>query len=362
MSKLAKHALITAACGAALIAVAAAQAQSGAAPAMQSANALAFAPNGVLLVGDSLGGALFSVETGDNARTGPGKTELNDVGGKIAALLGTTADQVTVNDMAVNPISGNIYLAVSRGSGPTASPVLLKVARDGALSEVNLKTAKVTRVSLVDKPAETATAAQKMQTVTDLGFVDGKVIVAGLSNEEFSSSMRAVPYPLSAASKGAGIEIYHTAHARFETASPIRTFMTYDLNGKPHVLAAYTCTPLVRIPVADLQPGSKVKGVTIAELGNRNQPLDMISYKRAGKDYILMSNSARGVMKMTATGLEGYAALTTPVADKAGVPYETIASLTGVRQLDKLNDDAAIVLVADAAANNALSLRTVAMP
>jgi peptide-methionine (R)-S-oxide reductase len=30
-------------------------------------------------------------------------------------------------------------------------------------------------------------------------------------------------------------------------------------------MAAYTCTPLVKIPVADLKAGAKVKGTTIAE-------------------------------------------------------------------------------------------------
>jgi hypothetical protein len=201
-----------------------------------------------------------------------------------------------------------------------------------------------------------------MQTITDLGYVDGKVLIAGLSNEEFASSLRAAPYPFTSASKGAGIEIWHTSHNRFETASPIRTFMTYTSAGKANVLAAYTCTPLVRIPVADLQPGSKVKGVTIAELGAGNQPLDMVTYRKDGRDYILMSNSNRGVMKIPAVGLDVYQPLTARVPDKAGIPYETVTALTGVRQLDKVDDASAVVLVADAAPGSAMSLRTVAMP
>ncbi len=56
---------------------------------------------------------------------------------------------------------------------------------------------------------------------------------------------------------------------------------------QPHVLAAYTCTPLVKFPLSDLKPGEKVKGTTIAELGNRNRPLDMIVYQKDGKDYVL---------------------------------------------------------------------------
>jgi len=47
---------------------------------------------------------------------------------------------------------------------------------------------------------------------------------------------------------------------------------------------AYTCTPLVQFAIPDLKPGAKVKGKTIAELGNRNRPLDMIDYQKDGKD------------------------------------------------------------------------------
>ena len=45
---------------------------------------------------------------------------VKDVSGKIAAMLGTNARQLAINDLAVNPRSGNVYLAVSRGRGPDA--------------------------------------------------------------------------------------------------------------------------------------------------------------------------------------------------------------------------------------------------
>ena len=54
----------------------------------------------------------------------------------------------------------------------------------------------------------------------------------------------------------------------------------------------------MKFPVAELKPGSKVKGTTIAELGNHNRPLDMVVYNKDGKDWILMSNSARGLIKV----------------------------------------------------------------
>jgi hypothetical protein len=329
---------------------------------LQSAGALAFAPNGVLLIGDTAGGQIVAVETGDTAKAGAGKVEIADLSAKIAALLGTTADQVSVNDVAVNPASGSVYMSVSRGLGPEAKPVVLKADRAGALTEVKVDALKRTAVALSDAPAPDATS--RAQAITDLGYVNGQVLVAGLSNEEFASSMRTFAYPFSASAKGASIEMYHGAHGRFETAAPVRTFMTYDIGGKPNVLAAYTCTPLVKIPVEEFKPGAKIKATTIAELGNRNRPIDMIAYKKGGKDFILMANSARGMMKIDAKEIDKHAAMTkieSRIADKAGVPYETLAEYNNsVVQLDKVDDTSAVILVADA--DKKTSLKTIALP
>src|SRR5262249_2202332 len=135
---------------------------------------------------------------------------------------------------------------------------------------------------------------QRSQAITDLAYVDGRLFLAGLSNEEFSSRLLAIPFPFSGPPDGAAGEIYPASPGRFETKSPVRTFVSYKINNEPYLLAAYTCTPLVKVPVADLKAGAHVKGTTIAELGNRNRPLDMIVYQKGGKDFILMANSDRG--------------------------------------------------------------------
>ena len=72
----------------------------------------------------------------------------------------------------------------------------------------------------------------------------------------------------------------------------MRTFVPYTLGGQQYVLAAYTCTPLVKIPMSDLKPGAQVKGVTIADLGSGNQPLDMVPYRKDGHEYILIANTS----------------------------------------------------------------------
>ncbi len=159
--------------------------------------------------------------------------------------------------------------------------------------------------------------------------MNGNLIVAGLSNEEWSSALRSIPYPFKEADKGATLQIWHSSHGRFETAAPVRTFVPYTISGQQYILAAYTCTPLVKIPVSELKPGAKVKGVAIADLGAGNQPLDMVPYKKDGHDYILIANSSCGVMKLKADNLESYQAIDSPtVTDVAGVPFDTMPAIS----------------------------------
>ncbi len=92
----------------------------------------------------------------------------------------------------------------------------------------------------------------------------------------------------------------------------MRTFVPYTISGQQYILAAYTCTPLVKIPVSDLKPGAQVKGAEIADLGAGNQPLDMVPYKKDGHDYILIANTSFGVVKLKADNLETYPAIDSP--------------------------------------------------
>ena len=144
-------------------------------------------------------------------------------------------------------------------------------------------------------------------------------------------------------------------------ARPVRTFVPYTIDGQPHLLAAYTCTPLVRFPIAELKPGSHVKGVTIAELGNRNRPLDMIAYTSEGRPFLLMANSSRGVMKIPATEVGSAEGIVQPVkTESEGIGYETIDGLTGVLHLDKLGESHAVLLSQDD--QGRMSLRTIDLP
>ncbi|MGD9720728.1 MAG: hypothetical protein AB7O59_13645 [Pirellulales bacterium] len=329
-------------------------------PELKSAGPATFAPQGILLVGDTAGATIYAIATDDKSAGSPGQPlAIDKIDEKIAGLLGTSPKEILINDVAVNPESGSVFLTVSRGKGPDAKPVIVRVDSSGKLGEFSLADVMFSSAPI---PSAPESGRQRQEVTTDLQFTGGQVIVAGLSNEEFASQLRVIPFPFQKVDGGASVEIWHAAHGQFETRSPVRTFAVFDVGGQPNVLAAYTCTPLVKFPLSDLKPGSKVKGTTIAELGNRNRPLDMIVYEKDGKDYLLMANSARGVMKVDVNKIDETQGVTDHVkgGGTAGLSYDTIKDLKGVMQLDKLDKGHALLLVQSD--SGSLDLKTVQLP
>jgi len=333
-------------------------------PDLKSAGPMAFGPGGILFVGDTTGAAVFALQTTDAAGDAA-KVKLNvrGIDKKIAALLGTTADGIRINDLAVNPTNGTAYLTVSRGRGPKALPVIVRVGTDGKLSEFSLKKVKFAKTTLENapRPGGTGRRNRRVLSITDLAYINGRLIVAGLSNEEFASKLRVIAFPFAEGGKGASVEIFHGAHGRLETRSPVRTFVPFTIDGKPHVLAAYQCTPLVKFPLSQLKPGGKIRGTTVAELGNGNRPLDMIVYKKNGKNFLLLSNSRRGVMKINTEKIGSIEGISdkVPRGKTAGLTYKTIKGLTGVVQLDRLNAGHALLLVKT---SGGFDLKTIELP
>jgi hypothetical protein len=329
---------------------------------LKSADALTFGPDGVLFVGDSIGGAIVAVDTNDKV---PMKTAAINVQGldqKIAGLVGVMPDQILINDVAVNPISKNVYVSAARGRGPDALPLIVKVEPSGKVTPLSLDNIPHASVALVDAPANDPTSRQnpRTTTITDMEFINGNLLVTGMSNEEWNSALRSIPYPFNSAAKGTQLQIWHASHGRFETQAPVRTFVPYTLGGEPYVLAAYTCTPLVKIPMSALKPGARVKGVTIADLGSGNQPLDMVPYKKDGHEFILIANTTFGVVKLHADTLATDKPIDSPtVVDVAGAPYDKISTLTNVRHLAQVDEGHALVVSATAGTTN---LQTIALP
>jgi hypothetical protein len=328
-------------------------------PSLTSIGSLSFGADGTLFAADPMAATIYAISLGKTA-TVAGTKDVAALDQKLAALAGTDVAGIAIKDIAVDPTSQNTYVSLMRGTGATAQPALARVDGNGAVNLVALDALTFTSVTLPNPPAAQATGRNgRSQSITRMSLVDGKLYVTGLSNEEFSSKFWAIPYPFAKADQGTSVEIWHTSHARFETNAPILTFVASKANGQTNFIAGYTCTPLVRFPVGDLKPGAKVMGTTIAELGAGNQPIDMVLYKKDGREFVLMANTRHGVLKIATDGFGTAPALKEPVPGTAGVPAEKVTSVTNVMQLDLLNGSHSVMLMKTDAG---MALRAVVLP
>ena len=177
---------------------------------MQSAGALAFDNGNVLFVGDGKDGVVHAFDFGKSgfedqtgydlgrAQTFEGRTIFNGLDKEIAALLGVAAEDIIINDMVVHKPSKQIILSVHRGLGPDAEPVLIKI-NNGAVELLNFDKAAHTSMSVGPVLAEaTLEFGQPLNSlaITDIDYYNGEIFVAGISNEEFSSKLRRMAYPI----------------------------------------------------------------------------------------------------------------------------------------------------------------------
>ena len=310
-------------------------------PEIASINQIGFGPEGILFLGDSKNAAIYALDTKD-MKESAANVELNieDFDNKVAAALGTTEENIDITDMAVNPISKTIYFSVQVTDG---TPVLLKLKGE-EFENVSLKEVSYSKIDLKDPVSAEAKdrweRPLRTWAISDLQFHKGKVLVSGLSNKEFGSTFRSIPFPFSDTQDYASLEIWHAAHGEFETHAPIKTFDVVQLDQVDYLMASYTCTPLVLFPLDELKDGKHTKGRTVAELGAGNSPLDMISYKKEGSTYFLMSNSNRPVMRIKYDDIANFKeSMTEPVpvfAETAGVAYDNLP-FPYVLQMDNLD-------------------------
>jgi hypothetical protein len=355
-------------------------------PEIASVGPITFGPDGVLFVADNVRATVLAIDVADDGdTTEPDAFELDDLDTKLAAYLGCDADDVAVRDLAVHPATHNVYLSVMRGRGNEATPVILRIDhRSGDLAEVALSNVAFASVDITDAidPDDERTDVQfadppegeeveirghtlrfarppaRSATVTDMAYVDGELVVAGMSNEEFSSTLRRIPFPFTGAVADTSLEIFHVSHGKWETAAPIRTFIPYD--GGASVLASYTCTPLVHFPLANITPGTKATGRTVAELGAMNQPLDMVAFTQQGAEYLLVAHSTHPLMKIACADIDAQDGLTDP-QEPRGVPRETL-DVPGVKRLANLNGEYVLALQRDADGSRHLrSLKTASL-
>ena len=327
---------------------------------LQSVSALAIGPNGMLYAADPQAATIYALDLSKLAGATPGTKDVANIDQQIASVLGTAASELTISDLKVDPKSHNSFVAVTRGQGPNAQAVLMRVDGAGKVDVVSLDNVAFSSLALPNAPDLSPNGrGNRSQSITNLQYLNGRIYIAGLSNEEFASKLWAVGYPFKDADRGTSVEIFHGSHGRLETRSPVYTFLPMTVNGEQDLIAAYLCTPLVRFAVSSLSAGQKVRGTTIAELGAGNRPIDMIKYSKDGNEYLLMSNTSRGVMKIPTKEFGTDKAITTPIEGTAGIGYETIASLTGVQQLDLLDATHAVIVAKTSSGTN---LQAVALP
>ena len=339
------------------------------AAALRSAGAMTFGPDGTLYVADSRGATLWALDVqdaGSNAFKVGDKWGENvlmaDVDARIAKALGTSRENVRIKDMATHPKSRAVYVTVHRAGEEGAAPALVRIRGADQLEVLDLGDIRHASAPVPSAPgAEAKTPWGEPSAnlaITDLAIADGELWIAGLSNEQFSSALRRLKLPLGKGSTVNTVEVYHTSHDRWETAAPIDAFLPLTVGGTPTLLAGYGCSPIATFARADFAKAKHLKGKTVAELGGGSKPTDMIRYSYQGKEWILIANSHRTLMRIDPASLASAPAMTEPVKEiykPAGLGYLPVAS-AGVLQIDDLNDELIAILERDLE-SGALNLR-----
>ncbi|MEL6842834.1 MAG: hypothetical protein AAFP02_06425, partial [Bacteroidota bacterium] len=138
-----------------------------------------------------------------------------------------------------------------------------------------------------------------------------------------------------------------------------RTFLPYTFDGVPHLLASYTCTPFVSFPVSAIENGKHIKVKTLAEFGFGNMPIDIITYTKEGKEYILMSNTSKSLIKIDPNDIPKAENITRKLEKgeyAIGLPHDAVSKV-GISHLDNYNDKHVMVL--QRMPNGFLNLQTV---
>lgn len=287
-----------AAAGAAVSSAAAAHAYVGGN--IKSISAMTLMPDEMLVIADWKAGQLVALNLPKFAAAKETSLNILDLSARLAKAYSIPADKLRVTAAAFHRASQTAILALALGQQASAPVALAFVAPTGEVVKFNTGSAIAAVQPLTLPPGDAQIWGKhpaRSLFVTDLKPYGNELIVAGLTNATFSSTLRRVPYPFSGNGTVTAVEMYHAVHNQIETRAPVRAMAVIDADGQPTLLAAYTCTPLVTVPMEELKDGAKVRGKTIAELGFGNTPLDVlpfsIDYKGQKTDWVMIANSAK---------------------------------------------------------------------
>jgi hypothetical protein len=287
---------------------------------LHSAGALTFGADNVLFVADISGAAIhaFALRANDvtpqtgidlgNFHNFEGRDLVLGLDQKLAALLGTTADNSVINDLVVHPPSQQIFISVERGRGTDVVPAIVKL-NHGNLELLELESIPHSQVAIPNEPDKKAMLEfepQQRYAITDVKYYNGEIFVTGISNQRFASTLHRIPYPFNGRIGTSSVEIWHPVHGEFETRAPIVRQLIREVRGEPYLFAVYGCTPLVRFPIASLKDGAHVRGDTIGELGYGSNPLDMMTFTDPfeHKEYLLVTIDVRSASRIGISDLE----------------------------------------------------------
>lgn len=297
---------------------------------MEFAGALTFSEDGVLFVGDNHQGAIYAFEVpGDEPGGTTVPSSIRNVDAKIAELLGVRLGAVEIHDLAVHPRSKEIFISVARIESFASQPAIVRISTDHGITLLDTSALPHQKQLLSGFPEPDTTfrprgsgpgplmprdmakgdVSIRALAIMDLEYYDGELFVAGVAHDNFQSSLRRIAYPFDGTQGVATVEMYHITHDRYESRAPIRAMSVQQVDGKPQLVAAYTCSPVVLVPLDELTDGARISASTIMDMGN-GQPLDMIPFQMGDRSMLFVTNNSRSPRVIPIDGLSEAKAVT----------------------------------------------------
>ncbi len=124
----------------------------------------------------------------------------------------------------------------------------------------------------------------------------------------------------------------------------MNAFVPFTIENKSYLVAGYTCTPLVKFPISDLKPGSRCghdhRRVRCRQSRARH---DRVPKGRpaVSADHEQQPWCDEDSDEHVRSGHPDHRPVT---SETGGVPFEKVTSMTGVEQLDRLDDQRSIVI------------------
>ncbi len=326
------------------------------APPLSKIDVLGFAPGGVLLIGDGSAQQILAVQVEEPGAPTVKVPDIPGLSARIAERMGTPKDGIEIIDLAVAPGSGRPYLAVRKQDDK--SQHLIRINAGGELELVPLQDVTFARIAIP------AGDNAPVSLVTDVVWAGDRVVAAARCNEEFASKIFAAEAPLDHDRPGQlyAAETFHISHNKWETRAPMNVMIPFEEDGKRYIIGAYSCTPVVKYPIDAIQPGARIKGLSMIELGSGNRPLDMFAYGRDGKTSVLTNTfrfhhekrpygpSPHLAFRFDEKLLGGGEAVNEKAVrrldgkDPASARIEIAEAFHGVTQMDRLDETTALAL------------------